>query len=421
MVNDNINYHLLSTGFGVKKRMNTNIANWSSFHCITLLRKKSNTLLFLITATLTILVSCKNAETPPSTPTQNLLQVKIAQPLLQTITEWEQFTGHIEAINHVNVRARISGYLEKVHFKAGDLVNKGDLLFSIDTKPFIAQLHYAEAELERNQSAQILAKNNLQRTERLLQIKGASEEEKDIRSNALNQAIAAVKSAKANLYTARLNLEYTEIRAPINGRIGRELITTGNLISNTGSEPTLLTYIVSTDPVYVYVDADEHSVLKYRRLANQAHFKLGQAPVQLAIADEPNFSHTGYLDFIAPKEDEATGTVSLRGVFANPDGLLTPGFFARLRIPSSQPYSALLLTDRAIGTDQAQRFIWIVNQDNQVVYRKIELGTSVGQLHTIKSGLKPEEWVVIEGTQKLKPGMKINPERITLAEQQGAQ
>jgi len=396
--------------------MNTNIANHS------LLRKQSNTLIFfIIIATLTILVSCKNAETPPSTPAQNLVQVKIAQPLMQTVTEWEQFTGHIEAVNHVDVRARISGYLEKVHFQAGDFVKKGDLLFSIDAKPFIAQLHYAEAELERNQSAQILAKNNLQRTERLLQIKGASEEEKDIRSNALNQAIAAVKSAEANLYTARLNLEYTEIRAPINGRISRELITTGNLISNTGSEPTLLTYIVSTDPVYAFVDADERSVLKFRRLVNQAHLKPEQTSLQLAIADESNFPHTGHLDFIAPKEDEATGTVSLRGVFANPDGVLIPGFFARLRIPISQPYSALLLPDKAIGTDQAQRFIWIVNQDNQVEYRKVELGTSVGQSHTIKVGLKPEEWVVIEGTQKLKPGMKINPERITLSEQQGAQ
>ena len=395
--------------------MNTNIANHS------LLRKQSNTLIFFIIATLTILVSCKNAETPPSTPAQNLVQVKIAQPLMQTVTEWEQFTGHIEAVNHVDVRARISGYLEKVHFQAGDFVKKGDLLFSIDAKPFIAQLHYAEAELERNQSAQILAKNNLQRTERLLQIKGASEEEKDIRSNALNQAIAAVKSAEATLYTARLNLEYTEIRAPINGRISRELITTGNLISNTGSEPTLLTYIVSTDPVYAFVDADERSVLKFRRLVNQAHLKPEQTSLQLAIADESNFPHSGHLDFIAPKEDEATGTVSLRGVFANPDGVLIPGFFARLRIPSSQPYSALLLPDKAIGTDQAQRFIWIVNQDNQVEYRKVELGTSVGQSHTIKGGLKPEEWVVIEGTQKLKPGMKINPEHITLSEQQGAQ
>ncbi|TAK62405.1 MAG: efflux RND transporter periplasmic adaptor subunit [Methylobacter sp.] len=369
--------------------------------------------------TLMVIAGCGNHDKSGSQPGHGQLPtVKIAQPLSQQVTEWDEYTGRIEAVNSVDVRARVSGYLEKVNFKAGDKVHKGDLLFQIDPKPFAAQLNYAEAELERAKSRHELAKNDLSRAERLFRAKAISEEEHDSRSKGLREAVAAVQSAQANVNTARLNLEYTQIRSPIDGRIGRELITAGNVVNGGGGDATLLTFIVSTDPVYIYVDADERSVLKYRRQAQKdGRGSLGdeQTPVELAVADEVSFPHQGHLDYISPREDAATGTLTLRGVFANPDELLSPGFFARMRVRGSAPYPAILIPDRAIGTDQAQRFVWVVNQENQVEYRKVELGAHIGQSRVITQGLKPEDWIVIEGIQKLRPGIKVSPERSTVA------
>lgn len=373
----------------------------------------------LVTVILMVMTGCENHDDSGSQPGQGQLpNVKIAQALSQQVTEWDEYTGRIEAVNSVDVRARVSGYLEKVNFKAGDKISKGDLLFQIDSEPFIAQLNFAKAELERAKSKHELAKNDLARAERLFRAKAISEEEHDARSKGLRETLAAVQSAQANVYTARLNMDFTQVRSPIDGRIGRELITAGNLVSGGGADATLLTFIVSTDPVYVYVDADERSVLKYRRQAQEGgRGSLGdeRTPVELAVADELSFPHQGHLDYISPREDAATGTLTLRGVFANPDELLSPGFFARMRVRGSAPYPAILLPDRAIGTDQAQRFVWVVNQQNQVEYRKVVLGAHIGQSRVIREGLKPEEWAVIEGIQKLKPGIKVNPERISLS------
>lgn len=362
--------------------------------------------------------SSESAPTPPLPP-----KVKIAQPLHRETTEWDEYTGRVEAVEAVEIRARVSGYLDKVNFRAGAKVNKGDLLFQIDPRPLKAQLNYAVAELERAKTKLELAKNDLQRAENLLRAKAISTEEYDARHKGLREAAAAVNSAEANVYTAKLNLDYTEIRAPISGRIGREMVTAGNLI-NAGGEAIVLTNIVSTDPVYVYADADELSVLKYRRQSQR--LKNGSAdltgtPVELAVADEADFPRRGQLDYVAPREDSATGTVSLRGVFANPDELLSPGLFARMRVQGSAAYTATLLPDRAIGTDQAQRFVWVVNQDKQVAYRQVTPGARVGQLRVIREGLQADDWVVIEGAQKLKPGITVDPERISLVDSQGAQ
>jgi multidrug efflux system membrane fusion protein len=253
----------------------------------------------------------------------------------------------------------------------------------------------------------------------LFKAKAISEEEHDARSKGLRETVAAVQSAQANVYTARLNLDYTQVRSPIDGRIGRELITAGNVVNGGGADTTLLTFIVSTDPVYVYVDADERSVLKYRRQARKdGHGSVGdeRTPAELAVADEVNFPHQGHLDYISPREDAGTGTLTLRGVFANPDELLSPGFFARIRVRSSAPYPAVLIPDRAIGTDQAQRFVWAVNQENKVEYRAVELGAHISQSRVVTGGLKPDEWIVIEGIQTLRPGIKVNPERTSSTE-----
>jgi multidrug efflux system membrane fusion protein len=387
----------------------------------TSMRRTRNSLLAAVT--LIAIAGCGSHDDSGSQPGQRPLpNVKIAQPLSQEVTEWDEYTGRIEAVNSVDVRARVSGYLEKVNFKAGDKVSKGDLLFLIDPKPFTAQLNYAEAELEGAKSRHELAKNDLARAERLFHAKAISAEEHDARSKGLRETFAAVQSAEANVYTARLNLEFTKVRSPIDGRIGREMITAGNVVNGGGSDSTLLTFIVSTDPVYVYADADERSVLKYRRQAyKEGRGSLGdeRTAVEVEVADELNFPHKGHLDYISPREDAATGTLTVRGVFANPDELLSSGFFARMRVRASDPYPAILLPDRAIGTDQAQSFVWVVNQDNQVEYRTVKLGAHIGQSHVITQGLKPDEWAVIEGIQKLKAGIKVNPERIPLAGSDG--
>ena len=348
--------------------------------------------------------------------------VKIAQPLSQEVTEWDEYTGRIEAVSSVDIRARVSGYLEKVNFKAGAKVKKGDLLFEIDPKPFTAQLQYAVSELERAKAKHELAKNDLGRAERLFSGKAISEEEHDARSKGSRETIAAVQSAEANVNTAKLNLEYTKIRAPIDGRIGRELITEGNLVSGGGGDATRLTFIVSTDPVYVYVDADEHLALKYRRQAHQEGNKVkgtDQTPAELAVSDEASFPHPGHLDYISPRADTATGSVSIRGVFSNSDDVLSPGYFARMRVRASAPYQAILVPDKAIATDQAQHFLWVVNQEQKVEYRTVVLGAHIGQSRVITTGLNPNEWIVIEGLPRMMPGIKVDPERISQTEPAG--
>lgn len=376
--------------------------------------------MLLVTACTLTLAACDRSA--PAQPPMQEPSVKVAQALKQEITEWDEYTGRIEAVDAVEIRARVEGFLEKINFTAGARIKKGDLLFVIDPKPFQAQLNYAIAELERAKTKHELARNDLARAENLFKAKAISIEEYDARQKSLRETAAAVKSAEANVYTAKLNLDYTEIRAPISGRIGRELVTVGNLIK-AGGEGTLLTGIVSTDPVYVYVDADEQSVLKYRRRAQQqdkTSTGLKGTNVQLAVADENEFPHQGRLDYVAPQANAATGTVTLRGVFANPDELLSPGFFARMRVRGSDAYQATLLPDRAIGTDQSQRFVWVVKPDNQLEYRLVTPGARIGQMRVVKDGLKPDDWVVVEGAQKLRPSMSVKPERITL-DGQGAQ
>jgi len=382
---------------------------------------RRNSTLFMFSLLLPLLISaCTNSETATNSVTPPPPQVKIAQPLSLNTTDWDEYTGRIEAVSAVDIRARVGGYLEKVNFTAGEKVNKGDLLFLIDQKPYKAQLNFASAELERAKTRQELAKNDLQRADNLFREKAISTEEFDTRSKGLREATAAVASAEANLYTAKINLDYCEIRAPISGRIGRELMTAGNLV--TGGDTTILTTIVSTDPIYVYVDADEQSVLKYRRQVQKnakGSADLKGTPIELAVADESDYPHQGRIDYVSPREDAATGTVTLRGVFANKDELLSPGFFAHVRVRGSSAYQALLIPDRAIGTDQAQRFVWITNQQNQAEYRQVIPGVRMGQMRVIKQGLQSGEWVVIEGQQKLKPNIVVNPERITLSESQG--
>jgi len=378
--------------------------------------------LFLVAfwiALVSLLGGCgASSDAPAGAPPPPL--VKVAQPLYQEVRTWDDYPGRIEAVQSVDVRARVDGYLEKVNFRAGERVEKGELLFLIDPRPFKALLSRAQAELEQARARLALARNNLARAELMFKSKAISEEEFDARSKGLAEAVAAEQSAEAAVYSARLNLEFTEVRAPISGRVGRELITAGNLVKGGGADATLLTFIVSTDPVYVYVDVDERSALKYRRLAGtecQAQAEKGVGAcmrADMGLADESGYPHHGRIEYESPRLNASTGTLTLRAVFSNPDGLLSPGLFARLRVPGSAPFQAVLLPDRAVATDLAQKFVWVMGTDDKVERRKVTLGALVDGYRVIAEGLKPGEWVVVEGIQKLKPGAAVKPERTTL-------
>lgn len=358
------------------------------------------------------LTACNTATdtAKPSLPTP-VPNVKVAQAISKEMTQWDEYTGRIDAVNEVQLRSRVSGYIEKVQFAAGAKVKKGDILFLIDNKPYKSQLNFANAEQEKAKVKYELAKNDLARAEKLVAEKAISVEEFDMRSHAVREASAVLQSAQASVYAAQLNVSYCEIHAPISGRISREVLTEGNLVNT--SDNTVLATIVSIDPVYVYVDVDERSMLNYR--TQNTNNELNGTPVSLELNGDTKNIYQGHIDYVAPKEDTKTGTISLRGVFDNPHELLTPGFFARMRVQNNAPYPALLLPDKAIGKDQTQHFVWVVKDDNQVEYRKVTLGMRDNNLRVIREGIHPKEWIVIDGIQKIRPNTQVNPERIDAA------
>lgn len=339
--------------------------------------------------------------------------VKTALPVVRTLIDWDEYSGRLESVGSVEIRARVNGYLEKVCFKAGDKVRKGDLLFVIDQRPYRIEFQRAQAEVERTRARLDLAQNDYERAERLFRAKAISAEEQDARSKGLREATATMNSAVATMEAARLNLTFTEVRAPISGRIGRELITTGNLVNGNGGGASLLAEIVSIDPIYLYIDADELSILKYRRLTREGkrvNDRETELPAEMQLMNEADFPHQGVIDYVDPRMNADTGTMRIRAVFSNGDDQLSPGFFARLRIPGSEPHEAILIPDRALGTDQGQKFIWVVGAGNAVEYRKVKTGALSQGLRVISEGLGTQERVVIEGVQRLKSGVKVQPE-----------
>lgn len=372
------------------------------------------------TCLLFLLVSCgKNEAThsiSPSPHTFPPVEVNVAEPLIKTVTEWDSYTGRIEAMESVEIRARVSGYLEQVYFKDGDTVKKGDVLFVIDPRPYQATLERIQAELEKAKTRLELAKNNLQRAELLWTSKAISEEDYDNRHETVREMEASVRSTEADKKSAHLNVEFTEIRAPITGRIENKRISAGSVVN---ADQTVLTTLISTDPVYVYVHANERAILKYRRAWSSQRHAITQGvhiPAELALLDEVGFLHRGYIDYIEPHLDANTGTLRVRGVFPNPDELLSPGLFATLRIPGGIPHEAVLIPERAVGTDQHQHFVWIAKGDSAIEYRSVTLGATFGQLREVTHGLQSNDLVVVEGIQKLRPGVKIHPTRQNIAD-----
>lgn len=371
---------------------------------------QTNPFMFMLAGLILLLNGCKGQEAPPPPPPK----VTVSQPVVRELIEWDEYTGRIEAVDSVEVRARVNGYLESIHFKDGQIVKKGDLLFVIDPRPYQAELDQTEAELKLAKARLELAKNDLARAKKLLSSRAISEEEADTRASDERVAQATVEQSQAAIQAAKLNVDYTQVIAPISGRISRKLVTEGNLI-NGGTGGTLLTTIVSLDPIYCYAEADEQAFLKYTRLAQEGKRPSSRQvrnPAYLALADETGFPHKGYMDFVDNQLDPNTGTIRGRAVFPNPDLTLTPGLFARVRIPGSGRYKAILLPDEAIGSDQSERFVLIVNKENTAERRKVELGPIVNGLRIIREGVKPEDWVIVKGLQRVvMPGVKIDPQR----------
>lgn len=353
-------------------------------------------------------------EKPPPQAAPSPPIVTVVQPVARDVVEWDEYIGRLESPASVEVRARVSGYLTKVHFKEGKEVKKGDVLFTIDPRPYQAEFDSAEAGHQRAESQAALAKNDADRAKRLVTTKAISEEDFDTKAKTYTSMVAAVKSAKAALDSATLNLEFTEIRAPIDGRIGQALVTEGNLVSGgaAGAAATKLTTIVSLDPLYLYGDADERAILKYIRLSKEGKRDSArdkEIPAEMRLADETGFPHKGYMDFVDNRVDPGTGTIRARGVFPNPGHGLSPGFFGRIRIPGSGKYAALLIPDRAVSSDQAAKFVYVVNAEKKVEFRPVQLGPIIDGLRVVKEGLKPGEMIVVEGLMRVRPGLVVDP------------
>jgi len=367
-----------------------------------------------IAALLCFLVAGCKQEPSTSTPPA---QVTVARPLIHEITEWDEYSGRLEPVESVEIHARVSGYLQSVHFKDGQMVKKGDLLFVIDPRPYQVEVDRAQAELERSRIQAELAKSDLDRAKRLIETKAISEEDFDRRSQGYAQAVAAGLASQAALNGAKLNLEFTEVRAPIGGRTSRHLVSEGNLVSGGTSQSTLLTTIVPFTPLHVYFDSDEETFLRIHRL-NAAGLRQSSRdvpnPVQIALSDETEFTHEGKMDFVDNRLDPETATMRGRAIIENPDGFLTPGLFARVRLIGRGPYQATLIPDEAIGMDQAQKFVLLVAGGGTVEQRVVKPGRLHDGLRIIEEGLQPEDQVIVKGLQRARPGAKVTIVEITL-------
>ena len=345
--------------------------------------------------------------------------VTVTQAVQKKIQDWDEYTGRLAPMGTVDVRPRVSGYITEVKFVDGDLVKKGQPLFIIDPRPYQADYDQARAEVAKADAALKLAGSDFERARQLREKGVTAAGDFDQRSATYQQATGAAQSARGALEAAKLNLEFCTVTSPIDGRASLANVTAGNLVSADGKDP--LTTIVSTNPVYAYADVDERSLLRYVRYYLDK--KKGpedadevKVPIQLSLQDESDFSHTGYIDFIDNRVDPTTGTIRLRGVFDFENGLLGPGLFVRVRIPSGEPYEAVLVPQRSVGSDQGQKYVVLVQKEDTAEIRPVELGTLSGGMQVIKSGVKAGDTVVVDGLLKVRPGQKVDPKPISETE-----
>jgi RND family efflux transporter, MFP subunit len=344
-------------------------------------------------------------------------EVMVAQVLSQKITDWDEYTGRFQAIDTVEVRPRVSGYIDQVQFREGQPVKKGETLIVIDPRPYQADFDRAKAGLALAKAQRELATLEAERVHRLKDSGAVSQEEFDERLSALHQQEASVAGAQAEYDAAALNLSFTKVTAPIDGQASRAEITRGNLVTGGNNGGTLLTTIVSTDPMYVYFDGDEHAYLRYNQLARAGERPSSRTfanPVRVGLANEEGFPHEGHMDFVDNQLNVRTGTIRGRAVLDNKDGLFTPGMFARVQLLGTSEREAILIEERAIGTDQTQNFVLVVTADNKVEYRPVQLGRSIRGLRIVNKGLKASDVIVVNGLQRVRPGTPVTPKRTTM-------
>jgi RND family efflux transporter MFP subunit len=343
--------------------------------------------------------------------------VTVAPVERREVVDQEEFTGRVEPVETVEIRPRVSGFIQEVKFQSGQLVKKGDVLFVIDPRWHKATFDQRQAEFEEARVRLENAGREAARTPQLLTNNAISVEESDARQSHYQEAKSALLAAEAARDFAQLDYEYTQVRAPIDGRVSHALLTDGNYVNGTAGGATLLTTIVSVDPVYVYADVDENILLKFNAAnrANPQAADAGKVPVELQLGDEADFAHQGTIESFDNRLDAGTGSILLRSVFANPDGRIVPGLFARIRVPIGARHPALLVEERAIATDQAQKYVLTLTSSNTVAYQPVQLGGVIEGKRVIQSGLNGNEQIVVNGLARVRPGMAVSPEKETAA------
>jgi multidrug efflux system membrane fusion protein len=367
----------------------------------------------LVMCLLPLVASCgKSGPQAPPPP-----QVSVAQVLEKRVKDWDEFTGRLQAVETVEIRPRVSGYIDKVAFTEGSLVKRGTLLFVIDPRPYQAEYDRAAADLKRFKTALDLGRIELVRVQRLKESGAVSEEELDERKSTVAQSEANVSGSQAALEAAALNLNFTKVSSPIDGRVSRAEVTRGNLVTGGTNGGTLLSSVVSMDPIYIYFDADEQSYLRYVQIAHSGEQPTSHdagKPVQVGLANEEGFPHTGTVDFVDNQLNPQTGTIRARAVLQNKDAQFTPGLFARVQLLGSAEYSAILIDDRAVNTDQSQKYVLVLGANNQIEYRKVKLGRVVDGLRVVREGLKAGDVIVVNGAQRVHPGVTVTPQKVTM-------
>lgn len=364
-------------------------------------------------AMLALAVTIVSASAPAQTPSQAPPQVTVANPLERELVEYQEFTGQFAAVEYVELRSRVSGYLQSHHFEEGQLVKKGDLLFVIDPRPFEASLASAKAELVQAEARVELANRQLSRAAQLRQRDFVASSIYDERLQEQRVAAAAAEISKAAIANAELNLEFTRILAPVGGRIGRREVSDGNLVSGgAGAGNTLLTTIVSLDPIYFIFDMSESDFIQYQRAvqAGKLQSTRDSVPVFARLRDEPDWPREGKLNFVDNQVDRSAGTIRVRAEFPNGDGFLTPGQFGRIRVPGSESYKALLIPDSAIVTDQSRKIVMTVAEDGTVAAKVIRPGPTYDGLRIVRSGLAADDRIIINGLLRARPGAKVTPQ-----------
>lgn len=360
-----------------------------------------------------VAVGCDKLRPPPPAPPPppKPPEVLFTLPTTAEIVDYEDFTGRTVAIPTIDIRARVTGYLDKINFKEqeGGDVEQGAVLFEIDSRPYKAEVLRADANLLQARARLKRLDLDLARAKKLIDTKSISREQYDLASGDKAEAEAQVERMRADLALARLNLSYTEVKAPISGRVSRTQLDQGNLVK---ADETILTTIVSIDPIYAYFEVDERTMLRIRRYIEEGRLKSHDeraVPVQLGLQDEEGFPHKGTINFFDNRLDTATGTLQIRGVFKNADHVLTPGMFARVRLPIGRPYRAILISEQALGTDQEQKFVYVIDNDNKAQYRRVEVGKFQRGQRVILKGLAEGERVVTSGLQRVRPGAVVQP------------